>query len=418
MTPQHRQRSGGATAMAHILTRTRGLLRPRPHRHKRVAAATLVCLVWLAISSAYASGAQDQPAQPLQLIVSSATATVTEPLPVRLTLHFHNSASQAIWLYKPARDATTISQTPLGRSPGGSTLVVDASPEGEPNASTADCTLLQGANLPQPQLVSLPPGGDVVETIPVHISPGTAKGTGGSTPIWGPYQLSVRYSASYSNGDAISQELGVNVWQGSVTSNSVRLQLEPAPPENRGWITGEILSRRQQQAWGVLVTLSDWSEHVLSQKVTGTDGGFTFGHLPFGRYWVTIRRLGENQQTGLFEHADISDAQPGATLKLILLDTEDYRARELLHKPVLLRVTDSEGRPLSDTELAILWTSGTVMQNLKIRTGEDGLAETGLIPGSNYITLRHRGCRKTDQAIDVPSGSGIAGFNLTMPCKE
>jgi hypothetical protein len=378
-----------------------------------------ICFGWTLLFSARLQAAPGQaPAQALQLTLTTETATVTEPLPALLILHFHNSGTQPLWIYRPVRDAGTISQSPLGASPGGSTIMVDVSPAGANTGGGASSSLLQSASLPQPRLVNLPPGGDAAEHISVHIVPASQKTAGSPVPVWGPYRLSVHYSASYSNADSVNQELGVQVWQGSLTTSPVELQLQSAPPENRGWITGTLLSRQQQQAWGVLVTLSNWSEQALSQQVTGVDGGFTFGHLPFGRYWITVRRLGADRETGFFEHAEISDAHPGANLKLILLGENDYRARELLHKPVLLRVTDSGGKPLSDTELAILWTSGTVMQNFKLRTGADGLLETDLIPGTNYITLRRRGCRKKDQAVEVPPGSGIAGFAMTMTCKD
>jgi hypothetical protein len=150
--------------------------------------------------------------------------------------------------------------------------------------------------------------------------------------------------------------------------------------------------------------------------VTGYDGAFSFSHLPFGRYWVTVRRPAATENTGFFEYADLSASQPEASLKMIMLSPEEYEAKELLHKPVLFRVSDNAGAPVPNAALDILWSSGTIMESLRAATDENGLAVINLLPGSNYVTIRKHHCPKLDQMANVAAGRGIDGFAMTLDC--
>jgi Carboxypeptidase regulatory-like domain len=377
----------------------------------------------LASAGALALGQTQGASQTLQLTVSAESQEIVEPLPIRLVLHFHNSGTQLLWLYKPVRDAAAMSQSPLGPSPGGSTLAAHLEPQsasaGVASVTPAVGTLLRAAGMPRPRLISVPPGGSYQEPLAIHIAPAEHEAGASHSPLWGAYQLSVAYSASYANGADINRSLGVDVWQGSVSSNSVSIQIQPASAADAGSISGTVLNRQMEQDWGILVSLSDSSQQLVAQMLTGNDGGFSFSHLPYGRYWVTVRTPGSNFNSGFFEHADLSPSDPAATLRLIMLNPEDSDdARELLHKPVLFRIRDNAGNPLAGAELSILWSNGPIMETLKAETSEDGLAEINLIPGSNYVTIRKRGCPKQDEMANVATGPGIDGFVMTFSCQK
>jgi hypothetical protein len=85
---------------------------------------------------------------------------------------------------------------------------------------------------------------------------------------------------------------------------------------------------------------------------------------------------------------------------------------------VLFRVTDPAGRPLGKVSLEVIWSSGTVLDNVKGETLEDGTVALELIPGRNFATLRRRGCPKQDQRVDVTPGGGIDGFKLILECAK
>lgn len=361
-------------------------------------------------------------AQPLQVTISVEQTTITEPLPAQVTLHFHNSGNQPLWLYEPVRDVGEIATAPTDQNSdsGGSSLAVHlqrpaASGAGAANATSPGVgTVLRPPGFPHPNLIQLAPGGDLQETAVIQIKPAT----GVDGPVWGAYQLSVAYSARYSNGNDIRHDLGVNLWEGTVTSNTIQITLNPVPAANQSSIIGTAVGHDMIPDAGILVSLSNDQQQLVAQTVTAADGGFYFDNLTPGRYWVTVRREGGTEDTGFFEHADLSSSQPTAKLKLIMLNEEVYEAKRLLHKPVLFRITDVAGNAMSGVTLDILWSSGTVIDTVKADVHSDGLAVVSLLSGSNYVTLRKHGCPKEDQLADVPSGSGVGGFSFTLHCRK
>lgn len=378
--------------------------------------AALLAAMFLALPAA----SQVQ-VQPLQLTISTTQPDISEPFPARITLHLHNSGSRPLWLYKPLRDASWMNSRPEG--PTLATHLEVAAPENTPQGThptggPAVGAVLEAAGFPHPALIQLAPGGNFSQTAVIHIKPATRQASNGTKPVWGAYQLSVVYSARYSNGDSINKNLGVSVWQGSVSSSVVRFTLHPAAPAARGVVSGGVVDRDSRASAGILVSLSDWSEHRIAQVVTGNDGGFSFSDLPLGRYWVTVRRLGAAEDHSFFEHADLTASQPEARLHLILLDQEVYEARQMMRKPVLFRITDSGGNPVEDAELHILWSSGTVLDRIRTKLPESGLAVVNLIPGSNYVTIVKHHCQKEDRMADVAPGDGIDGFSFTFDCKK
>jgi hypothetical protein len=88
----------------------------------------------------------------------------------------------------------------------------------------------------------------------------------------------------------------------------------------------------------------------------------------------------------------------------------------LLHKPVLILVTDGQENALAHVSYEIVWSSGKVIDNVKGVTESDGRAAVELIPGRNFATLRLRGCKKQEHRLDVEATGGVDGFKLAMEC--
>jgi Carboxypeptidase regulatory-like domain len=374
--------------------------------------------------------------EPLKFLISVEQQSITAPFPARLTLHLHNSGQVPVWLYRHAQDPDTLRQTvamPMSeeeeqkanRTTGGSTLVVRLEPATEPLAQPAGAaqTVVAGAKvltnvgLPHPILVKLRPGEDYEEKAIIRISPAQVRADSGDRPLWGPYRLTGIYGAKYSNGDEVSPDLGVTIWQGEVASNTIELELKPPPASSQGSVTGMVRGSENQPAGGALVSLSDRQERLVDQALTDLEGRFAFDHLPLGLYWITVRRPEVNVETTTFRHVELTSGTPTGTMDLLLLPPETYEPKQVLHKPVLLRVVDSAGHPAVGVTVESTWSSGTVLDNVKGETTDDGTLTLNLIPGRNYLSLRQRGCPKEEQRVDVRRGSGIDDFKLVVQCK-
>ena len=388
------------------------------------ALAVLGGALLLAAATPQYGHAQQTSAQPLQLTIALDQSTVTEPFPARVTLHFHNSSHSTLWLYRPARDAAAMFMGEVNFTSTGSFLAAHLQLTAAQDASGAPGTTVPGVGtvlrspgFPHPNLVPIPPGGDYAEPVAIRLQVANVSTPGGKRPLWGSYEMSVVYNASFTNAVSLRSDAKIDLWVGSTSSNSVPLRLEPAADSARGVISGAVVDRETRPADGILVSLSDWNEHLITQQVTAADGEFYIDDLPFGRYWVTIRRAGADHDTGFFEHAEVTEVQPEATLSLMILHEDVYQGKQMMHKPVFFRVTDSAGNPEPDAALEILWDDGTVLSNIKAKANDEGLAEVDLIPGNNYVTIRKHGCQKKDSVANVPDGNGIAVFPLTIDCK-
>lgn len=362
--------------------------------------------------------AQAAPAESLSVTISTSQAVVSEPLPLRLTLRFHNPGPHTLWLYRPAGPAGE-----GGGSSGGSTLSIHLDPvsPGPIGAAGAVSVPAVGAafrvpGFPHPQLMPLAPGADAEENAVIRIAPAKIGRT--DAPLWGKYQLILAYGAHYPNGDELRQSVGVDIWSGSTSTNALTFTLQPANPSNAGMISGNVINRKGLTLEGILVSLTDDNQRLDMQSVTGPDGGFRFEHLPYGRYWVTVRDLEADEDTSFFEHADVSSAAPDAGMKLMMLNQQVYEAKRLLHKPVLFRVENGAGSPQAGAQLKILWSNGPMIENLKSETNENGVAVVNLLPGSNYITITRRHCPKVDQVANIAAGEGIDGASITFNCER
>jgi Carboxypeptidase regulatory-like domain len=399
---------------------------------------------------AAASGPPGAPAEASSLAVSLSVEQpkIVEPFPARVTLHLHNAGASALWLYRHVRDPQDLQQARYqeagagnaeSSTSGGSSLVIHlepaeagaekpASPQasgrsleqsGERSPAGAGLLrsrVLSSVGMPHPRLVRLAPGGDATEGAVIKLQPAQAVRAGREEPVWGRYRFSITYSAAYSNGDALSRNLGVDVWQGEVNSNPVDIDLEPAPASAAGSVAGRITREDGRPLVRMLVSLSDREDHLVGQATTDEEGKYLFNHLPWDLYWVTARRPQSDFETATYDHVDLEAGDPVANLNLVMLQPEVYEPKQMLHKPVLLKVTQSSGQPLEGVALEALWSSGSVAETVKGETAEDGTAPLELIPGRNYVTLKRRGCRDEERRVDVAAGDGIDGVSLQFDC--
>lgn len=384
--------------------------------------ALVTAAAWALPATAQAPGAA---ASPLQFLVSVEQPQVTAPFPVRVTLHLHNSGQTALWLYRRARDPGAVglpeakrlelAESEMTYATGGSTLAARLEPvEAREVAAPAQARTLASVGMPHPALVKVTAGGDYEEHAVIHVDP--AKTGDGSKLLWGHYRLVAVYAAQFSNGDEVARNLGVVVWQGEVTSNTVDVELRP--PAGQATISGATLAADSRPQSGALVSLSDSSERLIEQARSDPDGKFQFTDLPPGLYWVTARRAGSDVDTVVFRHMQLETPSSTGSVNLPFLPQEIYQPKQMLHKPVLLRVMESAGRPADGVSLDITWSSGTVLDNVRTSTADDGTAAVELLPGRNYVALKRRGCPKNEQWIDVVQGDGIDDAKLTLDCSR
>ena len=371
----------------------------------------LVCAlaIWV-IAPVYSSLCADD--QPLKLLISVEQQSLTAPFPARVTLHLHNGGQKRVWLYHRAR----------AQSKEGATLSVHLEPI-PPIGSQQTVTAAEGAvftnvGLPHPKLVKLEAGGDYEERQTIRLTPATVEGEGGRKTLWGRYRFSVTYSARFSNAEETQRNLGETLWVGEVTSNVIEMELQPPPAAFKGAINGTVNGRENQPFRDAIVSLTDEQERLVNQVLSDPEGRYSFTQLPLGTYWVTARLGDSTVDEAVFRHVELTEAAPVVAMDLPILPQEIYEGKKMLHKPVLFRITDSGGRPAGGVSLEIVWSSGTVLETAKAVSAEDGTVALELIPGSNYITLKRRGCPKQEQRIEVAEGKGVDDFNLQLDCAK
>jgi Carboxypeptidase regulatory-like domain len=366
--------------------------------------------------------------QGLKLTVSVQEQNIEAPNPVRAMLQFHNSGPYAIWLYWPIGSASQIaSSNPLewaasepgpNRTSGESTLEVHLAlvnpPSGKNGELAAHGAVLLDAGFPHPRLIHLAPGSDYDERVAIHVEPGRVKTGDGNRFGWGRYQFYVTYSAQYSNQDDLANHLGIHLWHGQSRSNDITLDMQP--PTAQGSIEGTVVDSTRRPVGNILATLSDEDENALNQLRTDVQGNFSFAHLAWGRYWITVREPGATEDATVFRHVDISAAASHATPQIMMLPVEVSESKQLLHKPVLFRIVDASGRALAGVKIAIVWSNGTSVEDAKTATNEEGLAQMSLIPGRNFVTLQRHGCGREDGRADVAPGTGVDGFKFVYEC--
>ncbi len=368
-------------------------------------------------------------AQSLQLSLAVQEQSIVAPNPVRAMLKFHNGSQHTIWLYRPVGDISQVSQGNAfeaesaepgpEQTSGGPRLTIHLAPVNLPAANhgepAAHGSVILTPDFPHPKLIEVQPGGNYEEPVVIQVEPTRTK-AGAEHFAWGRYTFSVTYSAHYSNQEELARNLGINLWHNQLRSNEVTLDLQP--PTAQGSIEGLVMDSFRRPSGGILVTLSNQEEEALNQAYTDMQGQFSFKHLAAGRYWITIRDPGSNQNTTVFRHVDLDVASPQASLRMMMIPPETHKPERLLHKPVLFRIVDGTRSPLAGVKLAIVWSTGTVMQDFKAETDQQGYATIDLLPGDNFVTLRRRGCRPEDRRAEVAAGGGLDGFSFVYDCSE
>ena len=371
---------------------------------------------------ATARPAQAAEGETVKLLISVRQATVVEPYPARITLNLHNASQQLLWFYHRALApqppaALIFEENRQQTTSGGATLAVKLEPTGagdpQPIAEPAHGEVLEWVGLPRPNIVSVAPGDDYEEKDLLSLTPAMAEG---HKPIWGSYRLSVVYEARFSNAGEVRHLTGSSPWEGKLTSNAVNINLQPAPPDAKGSVEGTVVGTDLQPHGNERVTLSGNDEQIIGQVVTEPEGRFSFTHLPLGTYWVTARRQDSDVDTTVFQHIDLTSAEPIGTLQLVQPRPEIYEAKKMLHKPVIFRVVDPAGNPFDGVRLGLVWSTGTVLETLQGETGGDGIAALDLLPGRNFVTLKHGGCKKQEERADVAPGSGVDAFRFVFNC--
>jgi hypothetical protein len=226
------------------------------------------------------------------------------------------------------------------------------------------------------------------------------------------------YGASYSNGDEFQRNLGATLWQGEVASNTIPVELRPALPGSTGELSGSTLGQDLQPRAGIRVSLQDEQGQLIDQQVTEGDGRFSFSHLPLVLYWITGRREGSVEDTATFRHEELTSATPSVNTQLVFYPQEIYESKKLVHKPALLRVFDSGGKPVGGIELDAIFSNGQVIDDVKATSGDDGMAVMELLPGRSSFSLNRHGCVEQVERADVAPGVGVENFKFVFDCAK
>ncbi len=382
---------------------------------------------YLAVALSLAPLAVSSPAAavdaPLKLVVAVEEQSIPAPFPARISLHLHNIGSETLWLYRHARaklpPPMRMSDEDTGpQSTGGSILAVQFEPVstgGATISTPAEAEVFDSIGLPKPALVGLAPGDDYEEKHTIHLTPALSEV---QKPLWGAYRLTVVYKAQYSNADDIQRDLKANLWQGEVPSNTIEVQLQPPTPDSRCEVYGTVDTPVSVPIGEAIVSLSDKTQRLVDQTASDPDGKYSFSGLPPGFYWVTARRHGDTQDTGVFRHVELTSSAPSVDQHLVIIPEEVYEPKKMLHKPVLFRVTDNAGAPLDRVGIDVTYANGDLVDNVKGETGRDGTVALALIPGRNFVTLKRKGCPKQDERADVLPGGGIGAFQFAFNCAK
>ncbi len=357
---------------------------------------------------------------PLKLLISLKQPFVAPPDATRIVLHLHNSDSQPLWVYRRAKSKRSPEESvdPFAAKIGGSTVELQLSPADSASgtvATPASATVLEYVEMPMPRLVKVAPDADYEETSIVQLHPAMA---GGNKPIWGAYQLRVVYGASYPNVEVFKGTLAANLWQGEVTSNAVNIDLRPPLPDSVGEIDGTAVGTDLQPRAGIRVSISDAKGQLIDQRVTESNGRFSFDHLPMALYWISGRREDATQDTDVYTHQELAASLTHATVQLTFIPPESEDPKKFIHKPVLIRVFGSTHQPVADVQIDAIFTQEALIDDLKAATDTDGTATMELIPGRHAVSLKSHGCGEQVERADVSTGTGADGFRYIYDCAK
>ncbi len=364
------------------------------------------------------------PSPALKVLISLQKPFEAEPEAARIYLQIHNSSSEPVWLYRRAHgprpmERIVSEENKPTETTGGSIVDVHLRLADQQAAksivSPAEGKVLEYVLMPKPRLVKVEPNADYKETSIVRLQPALAEG---DKAIWGAYQLTVDYSASFSDAGEFQRNLGVNLWQGQMTSNTIPVDLRPALPDSMGVLTGSALTKDLQPRAGMRVSLQDEKGLLIDQEITGVDGKFSFEHLPLALYWVTGRQEGSTEDTVTYRHQELTRSAPSGDVQLVFYPQEINDQKQLEHKPVLFRVYDPKGQPESGIDLDATFSNGDIIDDVKGAIDSDGTAMLELLPGRNSVSMKKRGCVEQVDRADVSPGLGADSFKLVFDCTK
>jgi carboxypeptidase family protein len=359
----------------------------------------------------------------LKLLLTLESPSITYPFPARATLHLVNGGTKPVWLYHRARASDggagpAVAGPALSDSPpnDGPSLAVRFETAAKGDSERGEGAILDPTGIAHPKLVRLGPGEEYTEKEVIRLSPANAGEETKRAPVWGRYRLSATYRAAYSNAGEVTRMTGVELWQGEITSAPAEIEL--AAPTATGSLSGSVLGSDNQRITDALVSLTDGEEQLIGQTEPDSNGQFTFSSFPTGVYWVVVERWPRKEETAVFRRFDLTAESPETSYNFILAPPEIYEPKQILHEPVLFRVTNPAGDALANVEMEITWSSGEVMDSVKTRTDPEGLATVELIPGANFVSLKQKKCPEEDQRVGVEGRGVVEAFNLVEECRK
>ncbi|PYV13924.1 MAG: hypothetical protein DMG21_19795 [Acidobacteria bacterium] len=346
----------------------------------------------------------------LKLLLTFESSSITYPFAARATLHLVNGGTKPVWLYHRARNGVPAATAE------GPTLAIHFATAASGKTESGEAAVLEPTGLPHPKLVRLGPGEEYTEKKVIRLAPAHADGEGEGASAWGRYRISAAYSAHYSNADEIARLTGVELWQGEVTGAPAEVEL--ARPTATGSLSGSVLGSDNRRITYALVSLADGEEELVGQTEVDANGQFAFSKLPAGVYWLVVERLPRRDETAVFRRFELTADSPAQSYDFVLAPPEIYEPKQMLHEPVVFRVTNPAGHPVADASLEVTWSSGEVMDSVKARTDAEGLASVELIPGANFVSIKRKGCPEEDQRVMVEARGVVDAFSLTEECRK
>ena len=119
-----------------------------------------------------------------------------------------------------------------------------------------------------------------------------------------------------------------------------------------------------------------------------------------------------------FHHEELTSATPTVNTQLVFYPVDIWEAKKVVHKPVLFRVFDAGGQPLSGLEVDATYSNGDLMDDVKGVTDGEGMAVMELVPGRSSVSLKRRNCAMQVERADVNPGSGVDSFKLGFVCEK
>jgi cell division protein FtsN len=107
----------------------------------------------------------------------------------------------------------------------------------------------------------------------------------------------------------------------SVQSRPAHWEIINFPVVNTGEIEGKLYQSRGDKLVpqpGILVELHNANDEIVAFKVSGQDGFFTFDHVRYGEYTVTLSEENRDRMTQAAPSADLNQETPNQSVELVV----------------------------------------------------------------------------------------------------